>query len=129
MKACNAFCSFFPLIFSCPLLLFRSSLLTLLCVFVIFFFFLVSIDTSLLTELLIEACAVQAALAKCKSRREEMQQHGTAVTSLHFISSFFFSLLSLSLFGVFARIAYHTTSILMDKQKKKGGEKVVLHFI
>lgn len=90
MKACNAFCSFFPLIFSCPLLLFRSSLLTLLCVFVIFFFFLVSIDTSLLTELLIEACAVQAALAKCKSRREEMQQHGTAVTSLHFISSFFF---------------------------------------
>lgn len=42
---------------------------------------------------------------------------------------FFFSLLSLSLFGVFARIAYHTTSILMDKQKKKGGEKVVLHFI
>ena len=39
MKACNAFCSFFPLIFSCPLLLFRSSLLTLLCVFVIFFFF------------------------------------------------------------------------------------------
>lgn len=94
MKACNAFCSFFPLIFSCPLLFFRSSLLTLLCVFVIFFF-LASIDTSLFTELLIEACAVQVALAKCKSRREEMQQHGTAVTSLHFISSFFFSPLSL----------------------------------
>lgn len=91
MKACNAFCSFFPPHFLLP----SSSLSIIIANFTLrfrhLFFFLVSIDTSLLTELLIEACAVQAALAKCKSRREEMQQHGTAVTSLHFISSFFFS--------------------------------------